>query len=708
MDGGSRAALEAATLEIIIDLEGLRLNPALRPLREGFEDTLLLLCATPLATVEELSCFGRVPNSTLRDRLARLTERELADSIPYRLGPLGPRPRRRYFPTEKGITASGAATEGQQHVLEAYPVSRQWIRLLGERLDAVAVLHHVAAMVADADRSGVPVRVDHYRHGPYDLLITLSGDRSIGLIRHGPALPTANLRYRLRSKERLGYSEEPLITLVLTHSSQAMRRAIRSLGDPEEHRTTLVACERELIIGGADAFAWQLCGSGRGIPVRIDPDINLKAIVKFADRLVDRSTSSRRKRRTLDPETLYSPDVRATMPEPTAQLRSALAAQLPFAEKDALDLISAWPLCTRRQLAGLMGGVTRHRVGQVLRSLMHRSLVRADGPHHVLTDRGLTYLARRDRAAVGPTLDRWSPEHQHPGAGNVPVYPGSSLRAIANQLSHQAGITDLAAALTAEVARSPDHELFDLQPTSRSSAGYRYDGKRYVIHPDASFLLEHRGESRTYFLEFERRATTPKRVPDRLQPYRRYFSSGWAERDHNGEAPIVLFVFESEDDEDVFLTAAADVPHAPFFSSSLEMIASRGVLGTSWRPPLPNPPDRLALASLAQFPKCPASPRPALPVGYKLMGGRFPRREVGSTRVLSASPVQMYRSQPQIPSCPFSVCYFERRGGAFVAKPLARAAVTKSEKPSLPSSAGVLDVSSAMLPGVGGAPRDWR
>ena len=385
-----------------------------------------------------------------------------------------------------------------------------------------------------------------------------------------------------------------------------MRRAIRSLGDPLEHRTTLVACERELLTGGADAFAWQLCGTGRGIPVRIDPDINLTAILRFADKLVDRSGSSRRKRRTLDPETLYSTDVRATMPEPARQLRSALAVQLTGAEKDALDLIAGWPLCTRRQLAGLMGGVTRHRVGQVLRSLMHRSLVRSDGPHHVLTDQGLTYLARRDRAAVGPTLDRWSTEHPHPGA--VPVYPGSSLRAIANQLSHQAGITDLAASLTDEVAHSPDHELFDLQPTSRSSTGYRYDGQRYVIHPDASFLLEHRGERRTYFLEFERRATTPRRVPQRLQPYRRYFSSGWAEGDHSAKLPIVLFVFESDDDEDTLLTAATHIPHAPLFSSSLDMIASRGVLGTSWRLPLPNPRDRLALTSLSQFPKCPAKP----------------------------------------------------------------------------------------------------
>ena len=89
------------------------------------------------------------------------------------------------------------------------------------------------------------------------------------------------------------------------------------------------------------------------------------------------------------------------MPEPTEQLASALPVQLTRAEKDALDLLAAWPLCTREQTAGLMGGVTLRRVNQVLRSLSQRGLVREDGPLHMLTDEGLTYLARRDRAPWG-------------------------------------------------------------------------------------------------------------------------------------------------------------------------------------------------------------------------------------------------------------------------------------------------------------------
>ena len=231
----------------------MRPDPALRPLPKGLEEALLLLCATPLATVDELTRFGRVPASTLRDRLEKLAKRCLVDSMAYHLSVLGARPQRRYFPTEKGVTTGGAATKGRAHMLRAYPVSKQWFRLLAERLDAVAVLYRVAALVADSDPHNDPVRVDHYRQGPYDMLLTLSEGRSIGLLRQGPVLPTSNLRYRLRSIERLHSSETPFVTFVLTHADQATRRAIRSLGDPSEHRRTFVATEGETLAGDAKA-----------------------------------------------------------------------------------------------------------------------------------------------------------------------------------------------------------------------------------------------------------------------------------------------------------------------------------------------------------------------------------------------------------------------------------------------------------------------
>ena len=555
--------------------------------------------------MDELARFGRVPASTLRERLEKLAKRGLVDSVSHHLGALGSRPQRRYFPTEQGVTAAGAATQGRRHMLAAYPVSKQWFRLLADRLDAVAVLYRVAAMIADADPKQDEVRVDHHRHGPYDLLVTpvsstgqaLSGGLTVGVIRQGPMLPTSNLRYRLRSIEHLTSGERPFLTLVVTHADQATRRAVRALGDPSERRRTFVATEGELLAGDHTGVVWQQCGYGLGQdpPVQISPETSLADILPWAEGLLESSHRSRRDDPRPDADNLYSTNVQAAMPEPAQQLASAPAVQLTRSEKDVLDLLAAWPRCSREQLAELMGGVTLRRVNQALRSLRERDLVQEVDALLMLTDRGLTCLARRDRAAVGLTLDRWSAQ---PAVSDPKVYAGTALRALASQTRHHSGVINFAAALTAEVARSPDQDLFDLLPTHRSSIGYRRGRTNYVIHPDASFTLEYKGQWLPFLLEFERRATTPKRIPRRLASYRRYFASGWAERDHGGHTPGVLFVFETPESEAAFLDVADGMEDLDVITANAETLGEHGVLGEAWTFPPPHSLDRRPLAGL--------------------------------------------------------------------------------------------------------------
>ena len=51
---------------------------------------MLLLCTAPLTTVKELARLGRVPPSTLRDRLGKLSEMGLVDFVSHHLGILRP------------------------------------------------------------------------------------------------------------------------------------------------------------------------------------------------------------------------------------------------------------------------------------------------------------------------------------------------------------------------------------------------------------------------------------------------------------------------------------------------------------------------------------------------------------------------------------------------------------------------------------------
>ena len=107
--GDSVEVLEAATWAVPAVERLVASRPAPKPIRspyplsQALEDTLLLLCTAPLATVDELSRFGRIPASTLRDRLKKLAKMGMADSVSHSLGILGPHPHLRHFPTEKGI-----------------------------------------------------------------------------------------------------------------------------------------------------------------------------------------------------------------------------------------------------------------------------------------------------------------------------------------------------------------------------------------------------------------------------------------------------------------------------------------------------------------------------------------------------------------------------------------------------------------------------
>ena len=199
---------------------------------------------------------------------------------------------------------------------------------------------------------------------------------------------------------------------------------------------------------------------------------------------------------------------------------------------------------------------------------------------------------------MGLTLDRWTPQR------DGDVYIGSALRALASQREHQRGLAEFVSMLALDTASSPDHTLLDLLPTHRSQITYPYRDTTYVIHPDASVQLGYQDEWTWYLLEYERRATTPKRLPERLASYRRYLQSGRARLDHEARSPMVLFVFESEHAERVFLRIAGDMPEAPLASATVESIGFDGPLGAAWRLPAPVAPKRRRLHFLQKLHFC--------------------------------------------------------------------------------------------------------
>ncbi|MXX47192.1 MAG: hypothetical protein F4Z38_02625 [Chloroflexi bacterium] len=484
-----------------------RARPCLTP---ADRQTIELLCHTPLATVDEMAALTRLPANTLRERLARLAKRGLADARPHRLQLLGVRTQRRFFSSREGIVALASGQRaGIERLLRLYPVSRQWFRVLAERLDAVAALYRVASIIAALDMSDAPVVVTHCRTGPYDLLLRLPSGGTVGLVRQGPMLTNAGLRYRIRTIERMDATERPLLTLILTESEQDMRRVLRAIADPSAHTETLVAVTGDVIaVGvGGERRVWQQGGYGFASTPTLAPDVPLSTIVAHAHWLAEAYPS-------LSRAPMQQPvnASRADLPDPAEQLAQAPSLRLSRTEKRALDLLAGRPFCSPAQLAGLMDGVSERRANQLLRALRKQSLVQREELGYLCSDAGLTALARRDRAAVGPTLDRWTPLRDEEG------YIGSLVQTAANQHRHQAGVTEFCARISAEAARSPEHELLDLLPTQRSQISYEHQWTRYPLYPDASFQLRAHDDWHWCLVEFERRATTPRRSPSACAP----------------------------------------------------------------------------------------------------------------------------------------------------------------------------------------------
>ena len=571
--GGTLEGLEEAIRQLT--------EPDIKDLPKDIEDTFREVCASPFATTAELAALRRVPPTTLRRRLRVLADRGFVASVHHAVPSLSLRPYRRLFPTADGLEALQSWFPTALHI---WPVSRQWFRLLLNRLDSLAVLYALAKIVADSDRHSRRVQVDVYRQGPYDALLTIEDGPSIGIMRLGPAVDLEAIRHRIQAIGVSRRQEWPRCTLIVAHSVQVLRQVIRHTGYSLPHAWTWAGLEASVLAGELCDRLWQQCGQGRGphgvSDKRVLAEWPTKEIIRAMD---DLKLAGGRP----EPGILYSRDVEADFPAPEAQVAAAPTVQLKVAAKRVIDLVAAWPLATTEQIAGLLGGISTERASQILITLVRRGMVcRLDGRRHVLDLRGLRYIAGRDRASVGGIFRAWRPETED-GKSR-----GSSLRGMLHEHMHQAGLVELAAMLTVELASSDEVDLVDLVPTRQAAITIRYAGARYSLFPDAAFVLVHKGRRRHVLLEYERSAKFPQSARERLYRYGRYYGTEWVMRDHEGRRPALLFVCETEAGENVMRRAAdagslyarqGRVNAPPILTSTIDVLRSVGFLGTAWR-----------------------------------------------------------------------------------------------------------------------------
>ena len=360
-----------------------------------------------------------------------------------------------------------------------------------------------------------------------------SDGRTVGIIRQGLTADRSGFSKRLW---RLRDLPLPGTLLILMADDVRLRHARRLLSTTDV--PALFALEREAVLAGAGDRIWS--------PVKVSAAIDLRYEL-------DRAIPGNELPREPEPERA---DLPADLPDRWAAADISdhmLPVILKSAEKRALDLVSDWPWVALQELAGLMG-VSPQRASQLVNPLEGFGLVsrpRDAGGRIVLTDRGLTHLARRDRTSVGVAKRRWSVALED---AETPLewrnLSGRRTRLLLRNAEHTSAVHGFLAALAVQ-APLLGWEVAQLDPP--------------------------------------RRAVRPSTMSDRLAPYLRYFSSHRPTDDH-GVRSAVLVVFDDDIAATHFLRVAreemrADGVTVPLWVSHREAIDALGPLGRAWRAP---------------------------------------------------------------------------------------------------------------------------
>ena len=533
---------------------------------DGVQGELMrLLAAMPFLDRLDMAAISGRSRGSVYESVRRLEDEGLVSSIPH--GTEFTSLARRFYLTVAGLREMANDRHSTlDELLRVNPVSAQWMRILLERLDSVAVIYRLASTISTV---ASPITFRWYRAMPMDAVIKLPDGSTIAVVRQGPTSGRTSFSKRLW---RLRGGPQTGAVLALMPDEVRLREARRRLsGMPSP---AFLALERHMATADPDDAIWR----SSNVRSTVDLVSALSGISPGGALPVERPL-----RRPMLPWDLASESRGRDKPD------RMMPALLKPAEKRVLDLLHDWPWITQGDLAGVLG-VSRPRVSQLLAALTAFGLVtpvRSAGRHLALTDEGLTILARRDRTAVGMSRKRWSVaplDTQAPAAWrNV---RGSRSRQLLRNLEHTQAVHRFIAAL-AKQARTRGWEVGQLDPPHRASRYFRHLNKLRSIHPDAFGVLCRGADTRPFFLEWERRAVRPATMAARLAPYLRYYSTHRPIDDH-GIKPSVLIVFQDDIAVTHFLRVAreemdrvgVEVPLSISHEAALEDL---GPLGLAWR-----------------------------------------------------------------------------------------------------------------------------
>ncbi len=530
--------------------------------RERLLDALARL---PFIDAGELALILGEPATTVHRVLTALLKEGAANRISHGTAHLPS--SHCYYLTREGINEAAALSyDSPSELVRAYPVSREWLALLLRRMDAVASVYRLAATLSPGE-DGLETRVEFQRRGRFDAVITLHNGRSFGVVRQGLALRRRSLYDRLRAIAEYHYTHRPSAVLILVPSPWE-QRLTNDFCLNIDLRDYHVAVECRETLEEWDNTLWQSANWTFGRTYRTLEQVAAQA---GAGGRWFTETPERK---------------RASLPDPEQMVSSAPALGVSPAEKRVLDLVTDHPMIPRQHLARWLG-VSDGRLSQMTRNLVNDwGLVEQRGKRgdvrYTLSERGIRYITRRDRAQLSTAMAAWSTELTTDNHGRSRPL-GHRILTWERQTNHADGITWFLSELAAEARAAADSELQWSVPAARADRAFNRGDD--AIAPDAVGHLLVGGLHVPFYLEHELRARHPRGVAARLRPYLRYYRSDAPQGDQP-PFPTTLFLVDTEEVAETYVNTASHMTAMalPILVSSREVLSDRGVLGRSWRP----------------------------------------------------------------------------------------------------------------------------
>ena len=234
---------------------------------------LRALASMPFLDRLEMVAVTGWSRSEVYEAVRGLEDREAVTHIPHAADLIPP--TLRYRLTGDGLRelaeAEGAAVAG---MLRSRPVSVEWLRLLMERLDSLAVIYRLASGVSNV---AYPASLRLYRARPIDAALRLRNGRTVGVVRQGHAADRTGFSKRLW---KLGEGPLPGLVLLLAPDEVRLRHSRSVLKRTPVN--ALLALERDAALAGTADRIWRPVAPGAPVDLRyaldrLSPGVELPA-----------------------------------------------------------------------------------------------------------------------------------------------------------------------------------------------------------------------------------------------------------------------------------------------------------------------------------------------------------------------------------------------------------------------------------------------